>query len=219
MDLFKGLLKLNPDIKSMDQQPICDAAGFEKKGAGVRSICEAVERWAWSKWIDEGYFMPVVLKPELTKLAEFLHSLFTSTTFFQVYLQVGVPFPIRELKFTVFLGFKGKGVFAGSRVTGEFDDSWEHAIIESYRNLKNFEMNDRNKIDSENLIGRRAYYFGTHADEAMKQVNCANKEDWPIATLKLHKEISTGFDDVYLYRSMCNDFQHWHLGDEKRFVY
>lgn len=288
MDLLQNLLALNSNIKSIDQQPICDsegrivgwncyfmnqqdqaiaggtashidlakriavaecyeralfkrlisnpdacielllnespstsgfAAGFERKGAGFRSICEAVERWAWSKWIDEGYVMPKVTASMLSPLSIFLQSFFESTAFFQVPLKVGVPFPIQELTFSVFLGFKGDGVFAGSRVTGKSDDCWQHAIIESYRNLKNFGISDRKKIDSENLIGRRAYYFGSHANEALMQISRANKDLWPVATLRLHKEIPTGLDGVYLYRSMCNDFQHWHLGDEKRFVY
>lgn len=287
MDLLKNLLNLNPEIKSIDQQPICDlvgrvigwncyfmnhkgqaiaggtasnvelakriavaecyeralfnkfiqdtevseklllnespstsgfAAGFDKNSTAFRSICEAVERWAWSKWIDEGFFIPQIQQPQVTELSKGLASNFTSTSFLHLPIKVERPF-FQNLTISIFLGFKGEGVFAGSRATSTNDNPWEHAIIEAYRNLKNFDLGDRSQVSQDDIIGQRALYFGDRAGEALSQIKRASKKDWPVASMKIHREVPTGVDSLYLFRSMCNDFKHWHLGDEKRFVY
>ena len=50
------------------------AAGFEDSPTRVRSIREAVERWAWSQWIDYGFVMPKVEAAvvEASRLEQFL---------------------------------------------------------------------------------------------------------------------------------------------------
>jgi hypothetical protein len=125
----------------------------------------------------------------------------------------------RRLLFSVFLGFKGKGVFAGSRVTSAMDDQWEHAVIEASRNLKNFELSGSIPTPDASIIAQRVNYFGAHSDHAVLQIERAKKEIWPKAKMELNVPIETGIVDVFLHRSLCTDFVFWHLGDEKRFVY
>src|SRR3990167_4634158 len=56
--MFKRMLA-SPQAKEfcLDQIPSSSgfAVGFEKEATAFRSLCEAVERWAWSQWIDERY--------------------------------------------------------------------------------------------------------------------------------------------------------------------
>lgn len=288
MTLLKKLLELNPEIKSLDQQPILDfdgkvvgwnsyfldkngqaiaggtsqaletakriaiaecferaifnrlidnifdfpellleeapstsgfAAGFERDATAYRSICEGLERWAWSQWIDEGYLIPTIQKPQLSELAVALSSNFSKMAFHHISIKTQHSIDCKNLALSIFLGFKNSGIFAGSRVTSSNDNSWDHAVIEAYRNLKNFEITDRNTIDPKSLIGQRANYFGSHATEALAQINAANKSNWPTASLRIHEEIQTGIESVFLFRTLFNDYKHWHLGDERRFVY
>ena len=195
------------------------AAGFEKESTAFRSLCEGIERWAWSKWIDEGFYIEKKVINNLNELSIHMISEFSKCNYYQTPIKISHPFSNTDLVFSVFLGFKKNGVFAGSRVTNKLDNPWEHAIIESYRNLKNFELSNRNQIDNNNLIGQRAYYFGSHSSEALLQIMNAKKIEWPAAKLRIHKEIQTNIDSIYLFRSICFDFKYWHLGDEKRFVY
>ncbi|MNL52061.1 hypothetical protein D3C87_1752050 [compost metagenome] len=81
--------------------------------------------------------------------------------------------------FSVFLGRKKNGVFAGSRVTSALDDPWEHAIVEAYRNLSNFKLQDATMLKSSSVITKRVFYFGEHFEEANHQIEMANKESWP----------------------------------------
>lgn len=197
------------------------AAGFEERGTAYRSACEAVERWAWSQWIDHGHRLPSMTPPTLKdSLARHHAGLFDSVSYFQLELPApAVPGLPAKLMFSVALGFEGKGVFAGSRVTTSADDPWGHALIEASRNLSNQKLPRDVLDDSANVIGRRARYFGDHAAEAVAQIDRAKKADWPAPKFRIHAKVTTGVDGVFLFRSLCDDFVPWHLGDETRFVY
>jgi hypothetical protein len=215
------------------------AAGFDRRSTAYRSACEAVERWAWSKWIDDGFAMPELeVLPGMTPLARHFLRRFDSHRCFQKTLDVSFDFEFpRKITFSVFLGIKGDGVFPGSRVTVDSDESWEHGVIEAVRNLKNFELGlgaggDGNSSEgvgrsgdgngngeSESIIGRRILYFGKNLGVAEKQVYSATRGDWPRPVMRVHREVATGIPELFLYRSLCADFLHWHLGDVSRFVY
>jgi hypothetical protein len=221
--LFQNTFKDPATVKllRLDESPSTSgfAAGFDENATAFRSKCEAIERWAWSKWIDYHYFMPQIkYSRKLTKLTEHLLSHFDFILFFQKDLSIQERFS-DSLSFSVLLGFKNHGVFAGSRVTGKQDEIWEHPAIEAYRNLKNFEISDRNIFDQNNMIAQRAIYFGSKADEALSQVEKANIMSWEVPEINLHQKVETHIPSVYLYRSMCKNFLHWHLGDKTRFVY
>jgi hypothetical protein len=209
------------------------AAGFDRRSTAYRSACEAVERWAWSKWIDDGFALPEVrVLPGMTPLARHFLRRFDSHRCFQKTLDVSFDFEFpRKITFSVFLGIKGDGVFPGSRVTVNSDESWEHGVVEAVRNLKNFELGlgaDGDGIgrgaverdgESESIIGRRILFFGKNLGVAEKQISLATRGDWPRPVMRIHREVATGIPELFLYRSLCADFVHWHLGDVSRFVY
>lgn len=195
------------------------AAGFEQATTAYRSACEAVERWAWSHWIDRHCLVPRISTPSLNPLSRHLKNRFEDLFFLQKELAVDGPsnFP-RKILFSVAVGFKTGGAFAGSRVTTRGDDPWEHALIEASRNLDNMVASSPD-VDAGNIIARRARYFGSHAEKAVEQIDSARKTDWSIPRFRLHKEVTTGVPGLFLFRSVCDDFTPWHLGDETRFVY
>lgn len=197
------------------------AAGFDRKSTAYRSLCEAIERWAWSMWIDEHFFLDkIILSETLSPLASHIASHFDSVLFYQKSIDCNfeLEFP-RSVVFSVFLGCKGNGIFAGSRVSTTQDDRWEHAAIESYRNLKNYEQSAKHFSEYENIIAQRARFFGDNYGVAKLQIDSAFIVNWPTPIVKLHEEVVTGIKDLFLYRSLCSNYKHWHLGDYKRFVY
>lgn len=207
----------------LDESPSASgfAAGFNRSSTSFRSICEAVERWAWSKWIDDKFKIDELDgKPVLNELASHLASFFDRQIFLQkcIHTDFQYPFP-KKVFFNVYLGFKGEGVFAGSRVAGVDDDPWEHSIIEAYRNFKNFQIHDGLLNPVASIILQRVMYFGKNLGEALRQIDAASFLEWPSPELRMHTEVETNIEGVYLFRSLCKDFYYWHLGDHKRFVY
>lgn len=195
------------------------AVGFTKESTAFRSICEAVERWSWSQWIDYGFKTPLLKKSNFSKLATHLTTLFDGYELYQKTVHLDSELICEPLIFSVFLGFKNNGIFAGSRVTTIKDDPWDHAAIEAYRNLKNSELIDSTLLDAENIISQRVLYFSKNKNTAIEQINRALITEWKHAKILLHKEVPTDISGVYMYRTICKDFKYWHLGGVDRFVY
>lgn len=197
------------------------ACGFQKSSTKFRSICEGLERWAWSQWIDSGYLMPKVAAIDYaSKLTAFLVSKFEKYSLFSKEIY----FEDNRYRFVIFLGEMKNGIFAGSRVS-TFQDSniWEHALIEAYRNLENFKLFQNNGTsefyERLDIIGKRSRYFGSHSTEAWKQINAAEKELWKQPVAEISKFIETEITNIYLHRCIMKNYIGWHVGDPSRFVY
>jgi hypothetical protein len=206
----------------LDQHPSSSgfACGFEPDTTRFRSICEGIERWAWSQWIDYSYKIKKVDSMEYrTSLGDFLASKFDKFTLFSH----DIYFQFQQYKFVLFIGEKSNGVFAGSRVSTSKDSLiWEHAIIEAYRNLENFKLfqnQSSKKIEDLDIISARARYFGSHADEAWAQVSRAEKQPWIAPEVNVSSYIDTKVPGVFLHRCLMKNFIGWHLGSCERFVY
>lgn len=205
------------------------AAGFDRECTRFRSICEGIERWAWSCWIDKKCLLPEISLPDFTLLGAFHTKPFLELKAYQreiafssdLQFQLQFPFPFpRIFVFSVLLGFTERGVFAGSRVTTTHDDPWTHATIEAWRNHNNFQLahvNETNPIGSD-WLEKRVLFFGKNRREAMDQIGQAKNSSWP----PLQLDISTGieaFPGIHLWRTLCLDFLPWHKGPDHRFVY
>jgi hypothetical protein len=196
------------------------AAGFDANSTRFRSLCEGLERWAWSMWIDKHFkfdsVQPVFENPLVVKLLE----PFISYKAYRKVLMVRGPGFEQRLVIGILLGFTEQGVFAGSRVTSEIDDLWTHAAIEVWRNHNNFEVSYSQNKAVENLgwLERRVTYFGKNRDEAMRQINLATKGDLPVAEIHLNLGIEP-YKGIHLWRTLCKDFVPWHMGSDSRFVY
>jgi hypothetical protein len=207
------------------------AAGFDRESTRFRSVCEGIERWAWSCWIDKNCLLPEISLPEFTLLGRFHTKPFLELKAYQreiaipIQLPNQVPFQIpsqipRVFVFSVLLGFTEQGVFAGSRVTTSQDDPWTHASIEAWRNHNNFHLthlNQTNPIGSD-WLEKRVLYFGKNKREAMEQIAKAKYASWPPLNFDISKGIEV-FPGIHLWRTLCRDFLAWHKGPDHRFVY
>lgn len=193
------------------------ACGFENAPTKYRSLAEAIERWAWSNWIDFKFELQNIKSlPNQSKLFDRMIFDFDTTLFYQKKFL----YQNREYQFGVVLGFSGNGIFSGSRVCSLDEKPWEHAAIEAFRNFKNFEKNKNiSKTDESNFIKKRISYFGSNKLEALNQINSANKLNWPRLEPMLEIEIETNLENVFLHRTLMKNWIPWNVGLDNRFVY
>ena len=196
------------------------AFGFEQNPTKGRAIAEAVERWVWSKWINEKYKIEThhPTKDELGAMGGYFHKTFDSITFFNRQLNLKVNGGIVKLQIGISIGEKDQGVFPGSRVTTINENVWEHALLESWRHFHIFQKTDRKQLDS-NFAFRRVVYFGENKKEAYAQIKRANRNDWPEPELRLLKQYDCSNNRLILYRALCKDFEGWHNGGDNIFIY
>lgn len=206
----------------LDQHPSSSgfACGFESEATKFRSVCEGIERWAWSQWIDYSYKIKQVDSMEYrSELGDFLASKFEKFSLFSH----DIFFQSKRFKFVIFVGEKNNGVYAGSRVSTSKDALiWEHAIIEAYRNLENFKLfqsQSLKKSDDLDIISARARYFGGHARQAWEQIERAEKGLWKTPEVDVSLFVDTEVPGVFLHRCLMKNFVGWHLGKYDRFVY
>ncbi|NDD91920.1 hypothetical protein EBZ37_07535 [bacterium] len=204
------------------------AAGFEALSTRRRSIAEAVERWAWSKWIDarQAIFPEQVPQHRLTPLSERLLVKFDSHQTFvtNLKLQEAHQNP-QEFKFTAVIAFKDGGAFPGSRVSAAHEVSnessaIEHAVVEAWRHWTIFK--GLPSVAPSDLVYGRIHHFGKNAQLAQNAIPQTSPGEWPQPVLRLIKSMAVDLGHglkVYLSRALCADYVGWHEGDSRRFVY
>lgn len=196
------------------------AAGFDTEKTRQRAIAEAIERWAWSKWIDE-HFEITKFKEESIKLSEhgkLISSFFDSVIFLGRTIDTSdIPDFTDSVKIGIVIGIKGHGVFPGSRVAVTKDEIWDHALIEAWRHLE-ISKKYKGSIKDPFPYGR-IFHFAKNANEALIQIDKANKVQWPSPDVSLILEHQTDIKELYLWRAIMKDFTSWGAGDQKRFVY
>lgn len=197
------------------------AAGFNKKNTQFRAICEGLERWSWSKWIDQSFKIDQIDEPSLlSELSMHFRKYFKQAYWFEKKFNLYADsLGFLNLHLVIFLGFTDEGVFPGSRVSTIDDNLYEHPVIEASRNYENYLLNKKTNIDSDNIIKERVIFFGENKQIALKQVNQATKTDWPQPKIRLLKDYDTGHPEIFLTRCLMQDFIGWHEGDVTRFVY
>ena len=196
------------------------AAGFDNDSTKFRAICEGLERWAWSKWIDENYQIDIV-QPlmKLNTLTMKMLSEFSDTLWLRKDFEITIDNKKMNLSLSIFLGFTEHGIFPGSRVSTINDDLFEHPVIEAHRNFLNSKLKSVSTIQSIDIIHKRLMYFSNHQQEALSQIRNAKRTSWPNPELCLLKNLETNIPGVFLWRCLFKNFIGWHLGNEDRFVY
>lgn len=196
------------------------AFGFEEKGTYNRAFNEALERWVWSKWIDEHFLLAkrdgATIKH--TSLASYFVDAFDEVLFFSREFDLDhLGGGRRQIGITI--GLFENGAFAGSKVSMIGEDVWTHALSESFRHKNLYlKIRDHHKSD-EGVVKNRLIYFGAHQKEAIDQIDKMALEEWPRPEILLQKRVELPFESLFLYRILFENFMSWHLGEEKRFVY
>ena len=194
------------------------AAGFEEHQTNQRAIAEGIERWAWSKWIDDGYQMPEIPKPKLTSLAEYCFPQFDEVKFFEREITHSISNFPKSIRFCAAVGFKDGGAFPGSRLCGLNEDPWAHALVESMRNVMIYQARENRKRVYPFLMERLSF-FATHASEGYAATQGKNANNWPIPELDFFVTLERKQDGYLLARSLCKHFIPWHMGTKERFVF
>lgn len=195
------------------------AAGFDKEKTRLRSLFEAVERWSWSKWIDEELLIKEVVPLGLSDLSRYLQSQFDSVKYFHKKIIMDQHAYKGELYFLVSIAYKGSGVFVGSRVSNLKGYGYEHALIESFRNYNNFVLLKNNGYKPQTWLEERLFYFAENKNDLKKYLTCERNYEWGSPEILFSKEVDTLHPEVYFFRTIIKDYLYWHLGDETRFVY
>ena len=198
------------------------AAGFEAQPTAFRSVCEAIERWAWSTWIDKEF--KIESKPISTQhspLAKFFASEFDEILFFELPLSLNFDrkpnFLPGEYVFRATIAKKDSGIFPGSRVTTAADQSWDHAIVEAWRHLKIFE-NELSKSVPTNIFDKRIKRFALEGESTLKRIERFHQKPWTSPKISVFEQVTTG-GKYFVWRTLCEDFLSWDAGDENRFIY
>ncbi len=231
-----------PSLRSdfrVDQFPsTCGfAAGWDSVMTQSRAIAEAIERSAWSRWIDlqKPIFRKIAQPQSWTPASLEILGKFDQVQFWQGVLRVrvspseNVPSVEYQLLMGVVLGFSGQGVFPGSRVC--LPDSpfgpWEHSLIEAWRHQIAFLNSDRCRSADENMFPmNRVVFFGSNASAALSQIPQADeRSDWDndrtfevdfLRECRLPDFLKTG---LHVWRALDTTSIPWTNGDHCRFVY
>ncbi len=238
---FRKLKENNSKDLFLDLFP--STAGFACGGSRTkvkwRAICEGLERWGISKWIDDKFLIPKLDESRdsiiVSPLGRALSKPFSRLHFFQKAFTFHNPIEFFELKealkqkssnvplmfyLRIFIGETDQGVFCGSRVNPELETPWEHEIIEANRNFSNFGqiLEGQIEVPKENWFLNRVHYFGLHKSKAFSQIEKATKLNWEMPRLLILKEIPMEQRGLYLWRCLFQDFKNWGDGPIDRFV-
>jgi ribosomal protein S12 methylthiotransferase accessory factor YcaO len=207
----------NPHL-GIETHPNSDgfACGFNKEDTMMRAVCEAVERWVWSQWIDKNKFIPELkVLPNLNALSKHLLSGFEDASFFQKEVSVYLNGNVFKIYVGVVLAFKEGGIFPGSRASLNADFIWEHGLIEAARN-HNIYSNDTGRDD---IICERIKFFATNKQIALDQIALSKDDSWSEVRFKIVSQYKSMPKGIFLFRAICEDYMDWHVGPVNRFVY
>lgn len=225
-NLFKLCASIDGDLFQLEQYPTSSgcAAGLQLFSTKMRSIFEAVERRAWSLWIDFGHPLEKTTKPLLlTKVADWHLKNFEQVIFLKASISVLNKFErLTNIKFNVVLGMTENGIFPGSAVSTNEEHNWEHASVEAYRNLIISQRQKRKIMEQEkSIILDRILYFAENKQEALSQIRFQNTPQvLPECNIMFHEKINPlTTAPFYFYRSICENYVSWDKGTSKRFVY
>lgn len=200
------------------------ACGFDKTSTEYRAVRESVERWAWSKWIDEGFKIEEIDSKDFyaSDIQEYYRGHFIRD---RVFLKKDILVSMLDgsqsnFDFMILVFETPEGYFAGCRAGKSGEDLYSHSAAEAFRNYSNYcLLQESPGKTTDSIVARRNIYFGKNKETAVSQIQKATQVIWPEAHQRILVSLNTNINGVYLWRSLLFNFLPWHLGDEKRFVY
>lgn len=212
--LLKQKNKKNRWGFEFDQSCSGFSVGYSEQKTILRSICEGVERWALSKWIDDGYALctPSISVSEHILKSSILKS-FDRINLYYVNVPLVISDLILNVYVSVFLGWKGRGVYAGYGAKTELQSAIDHASVEAIRNLLIY----KNQVPQSHFPYNRIQFFANNGSHAIDSIQKTKIKLWPTPTLQFnHRE---KFGDFWLARTIFEGWDPWQNGGEARFLY
>jgi len=195
------------------------AYGFTRDGAQTRAICEAVERWVWTEWIENQKVLEEVAESPKSPFVKYLRQPFDKIRFFKKSVKLqDVPSEFSKIEVRIVLGYKDGGIFPGSEAWIVEGHPFSHASGEAFRHLRAAQSLSKREEATMDLPERRLLYFSENARVADAMISSCKEEAWLPAKLKILAEAPTNSANSYLFRAICEDHKSWHLGGVKRFA-
>lgn len=189
------------------------AAGFSPEKTTFRSLCEGIERWALSQWIDGGYALSEIGAPEDSYLITHIQTIFDKVDCLTAEVPLLLNQKIMKIHVSVVLAWLGDGVFVGYGTKASQKESLEHASVESLRNWLIFKNQEKRRQFPFNRIE----FFARHADVARNAISEKREVAWPVPTIRLFR--TEKFGEIHLARSIFEGWTPWQHGPLERFLY
>lgn len=191
------------------------AVGFSLRGTILRSLCEAVERYALSQWIDKK--QPFQLEnPPLCRESKYFTQQFQEVKFYSSEVPLIFQKKVYVFHVGVSLGLTKCGIFPGSNVSLSKASLWPHALLESFRHL----LISRNTQDQKVFPGDRIHYFSKRKEVGLAEIpqgEATQLEVPQICFFRLEKVSPKG--PTFIVRTILENWKPWHLGGVERFLY
>ncbi len=189
------------------------AAGLTAEKTAFRSLCEGLERWTLSHWIDNGFALRKIPAPEDRPVVRHTQESFERVDFQTTEVPLVIDQKIMKIHVSVALAWKGGGVFVGYGTKSSQDESLEHACVESLRNWLIF----KNQKKRSRFPYNRIEYFAHHAEAAVAAIGGKREVAWPVPTIRLFR--NEKFGDICLARTIFEGWIPWQNGPVERFLY
>lgn len=188
------------------------AAGFQKAPTQARAIHEAVERWAWSQWIDFKKPIQSIAHPKISRIGELFTKPFESVRYYQKSISLGAD---TNLVLHIVIGLTREGIFPGSRVCDVSDEGWTHALTEAWRH---YQVSLGEMPKKQKKFNDRIFYFAKHRENGLSQIPSESSPDkWTMPSIIFQKQAA--FEGYFISRAIVGSYTPWTSGDETRFVY
>lgn len=189
------------------------AVGYDNLNTKIRSIGEAIERWALSQWYDSNCPLDVIevaVWPE--ESAAFLKDfnaikVFKKSFLFQLEEQL-IPYEL-----CLIVAFKAEGAFMGSAVRNDLVSAQAHALVEAHRHLiistqeRNFKLFPYNRIK----------FFSANGKMANEILNTKRISKWPNPEIEFQKNQQENLFSIT--RTIIKDWTPWEQGLISRMLY
>lgn len=191
------------------------AVGFDKRNTLLRSICEGVERYVLSQWIDNKKPLRKV-NPPLSQIGNYFYAQFESVDFYHV----EVPFVSERSAFSVHIGatvgLSEKGAFLGSNAQVGPCDLWTHALLESFRHF----LLSVNTETKDIFPYNRVHFFSKNKEIALKSIPRGPIKKLAAPSISFSKIEQLQEDpSVFIARTIFHGWRRWSEGNEDRFLY
>jgi hypothetical protein len=189
------------------------AAGFDPVNTKIRSIGEALERWALSQWLDKGCYLEQDLSSSWAKESARLLEDFDQVYVFKKEFLYSLDNKVLPYHLSVLLAVKGLGAFIGSGVRSDYKEAKAHALLEAHRHLliskqdRNFDIFPYNRIK----------YFANNSLVAVDLIQAKRTQPWTQPAIKFQRSFQNELFCVT--RTIFEDWIPWERGAIDRMLY